>query len=484
MSRFLYDQLADYSRTDMYPFHMPGHKRNMGKYSFSDSYGLDITEIDGFDNLHQAQGVIKTAQERAASLYGSQETHFLVNGSTCGILSAIAGTVRKGGKILLAANSHKAAFHALFLHSCKCEFLYPEIDEEYNITGGIQPAGVSALLQRNPDAQAVFLTSPTYDGMISPVREIAEIVHAYGIPLIVDEAHGAHFGFYEPFEKRYGMRSSVQEGADIVIHSVHKTLPSYTQTALIHLNGTLIDRERIRRYLGIYQTSSPSYVLMGGIDRCMGILESEGAELFREWDENLAGFFQIKKQLKHIRLLGDEVTGRGGITGRDVGKFLFSTKNTTINGVQVYDILREEYHLQMEMAAGNYCLAISTFMDTKEGFGRLAEALLEIDASIDGAPADSGAQILQAQFLKLPKVYEIYEVNDLKAERIVLKECKGRVAADFIYVYPPGIPLIVPGERADDRLICMVEMMQKQRLNVIGVEEGKFRVLERQGHRL
>lgn len=486
MGSSLYDKLADYRKAGIYPFHMPGHKRNMGNYSHTDSYQIDITEIDGFDNLHQAKGIIKAAEERAAALYGSQETHFLVNGSTCGILSAVAGLAGRGGKILLAANSHKAAFHALLLHSCRCEFIYPEINREYGIVGGIRPDDVKELLRKNPDAQAVFLTSPTYDGMISPVREIAEIAHGYGIPLIVDEAHGAHFGFYGPFAGKYGMRSSVREGADVVIHSIHKTLPSYTQTALIHLNGNLIDRERVRRYLGIYQTSSPSYVLMGGIDRCMGILESEGAALFGKWEENLSEFFKIKDELKHIKLLGDEVIGSGGITGRDVGKFLFSTKNTTINGVQLYGILRERYHLQLEMAAGDYCLAISTMMDTEDGFKRLKDALAETDAAIADMPDDGseGSGILPVKFLKLPKVYEIYEVDDLETERIAFEECEGRVAADFIYAYPPGIPLIVPGERAEHILIFTVEAMREQGLNVIGIEEGKFRVLERQGNRL
>ena len=460
----------------MYPFHMPGHKRNMKEYPFCDSYKIDITEIDGFDNLHEAHGIIEKAQERAAFLYGSSETHFLVNGSTCGILSAVSGSVKKNGKILMAANSHKSAFHALLLNCCKCEFIYPEINEEYEIAGGIHPSDVKKLLQKNPDTQAVFLTSPTYDGMISPVREIAEIVHSKGIVLIVDEAHGAHFGFYEPFIKAYGMRSSVQEGADIVIQSVHKTLPSYTQTALIHINGNLADRERIRRYLKIYQTSSPSYVLLGGIDRCMGILETEGQDLFIRWEKNIREFYKIREDLKHIKFLGDEVIGSSGIVGRDVGKFLFSMKNTTTNGVCMYDILREKYHIQLEMAAGNYCLAMSTFMDTEEGFRRLKEALIEIDSDLKGIETFHE----KFKFLKMSKVYEIYEVQDFKTEMALFRECKGRIAADFIYVYPPGIPMIVPGEEVDGDLIQSVEYMREQGLNVIGIEEGKFRILERQ----
>lgn len=473
MESHLRDELIKYSRTDAYPFHMPGHKRNMGEDPFSSDYKIDITEIEGFDNLHKAEGILKEAEERAQNLYGSEETHFLVNGSTCGILSAISGSVKRKGKIIMAANCHKSAFHALLLNQLKCELIAPKINREYGIAGGIDPLDVKRMLLENPDAQAVFVTSPTYDGMISPIKEIAEVVHAHGIPLIVDEAHGAHFGFYEPFSKQYGMRSSITQGADIVIHSVHKTLPSYTQTALIHINGKLVDRERVRKYLAIYQTSSPSYLLMSGIDRCMGILLTDGKRLFAQWEENLREFYQIKDKLTHLRLPGDEVTG-GSIVGRDVGKLLISSQNTTMTGTQIYDILRERFHLQLEMAAGDYCVAISTIMDTKEGFQRLKEALLEIDSMIQSVERPG----IVPNYRHCEKIYEIYETEDRETEWVVWEDCKDRVAADFIYVYPPGIPLIVPGEKADESLISMVGAMILQGLNVTGIKEGKFKVLD------
>lgn len=469
----LSDELIQYRGSDAYPFHMPGHKRNMKGHPFADSYDIDVTEIDGFDNLHKPEGIILEAERRAAFLYGSSETHFLVNGSTGGILSAVAGTAGRYGKIILAANSHKAAFHTLILNQLKSEFVYPSINVEYGIAGGIPPQEVKKLLERDSDIQAVFLTSPTYDGMISSVREIADIVHSYGIPLIVDEAHGAHFGFYKPLCSRCGMVSSIQAGADVVIHSVHKTLPSYTQTALIHLNGDLVDREKIRRYLSVYQTSSPSYLLMGGIDRCMGMLEADGQDLFAKWEENLDYFHEIRKELSHLRVAGSEVIGTADIAGRDIGKLLISSRNTTGNGHQVYDILRERYHLQLEMAAGSYCVAISTIMDSREGLGRLRSALLEIDSELHTYAVPD----ICADYRHQEKVYEIYEAFEQKPSVVSFEHCSERIAADFIYVYPPGIPLVVPGEKMERPMIRFITELIRKGLNVTGVEEGKFKVL-------
>ena len=255
----LYDRLLQYQSSEMYPFHMPGHKRR--KDDFANPFFIDITEIEGFDNLHHAEGILKDAQDRAAALYHSEETYFLVNGSTCGILAAVSACTARGGKILMARNCHKAAYHAAYLRGLDIEYLYPEKEDIFGINGGIHEDIVEKALEEFQDIQAVMITSPTYDGVVSNVEKIAQIVHRKGIPLIVDEAHGAHFGFHEYFPK-----SSVEMGADLVIHSLHKTLPSLTQTALLHVNGNRVDRECLRKFLDIYQTSSPSYVFMAGMD--------------------------------------------------------------------------------------------------------------------------------------------------------------------------------------------------------------------------
>ena len=216
-------KLTEYGKSDIYPFHMPGHKRR--KFDFPNPYEIDITEIDGFDNLHHAEEILKEAQQRAADLYGAQRSFYLINGSTCGILAAVSACTQKHDKILMARNCHKAVYHAVFLKELQAEYLYPKVND-YGIQGQITPEQVEDAFLKHPDITAVLITSPTYEGVVSDVAGIAKIAHAHGVPLIVDEAHGAHFGFSEGFPKEAG-----KEGADLVIMSLHNTLPSFKQTA-------------------------------------------------------------------------------------------------------------------------------------------------------------------------------------------------------------------------------------------------------------
>lgn len=281
----LYRSLKKYGDSDYYAFHMPGHKRQLGL--FENPYQIDITEIDGFDDLHhpETDGILVRAEERAAKVYGAEETHFLVNGSTAGILSAVSGCTSRGGKLLMARNCHRSVYHGVELRALHPVYLYPQQIENLGINGAILPEDVEKALEKERDIQAVIITSPTYDGVCSDVRNIAEICHRFEKPLLVDQAHGAHFPFSEYFPE-----DALWAGADVVIHSVHKTLPSMTQTALLHLQGSLANREQVRHYLSVYQSSSPSYVLMASIDACMELLEQDGKELFAEHERELRVF--------------------------------------------------------------------------------------------------------------------------------------------------------------------------------------------------
>ncbi len=256
-TEYLDEKLLAYSQTDAYPFHMPGHKRqSMGNWT---GEAIDITEITGFDNLHHAEGILQEAQCRAAETFGADETFFLINGSTAGLLSAICGTVRRGGRLLMARNCHKAVYHAVYLMELKTAYLYPE-QTDFGIQGSISPEQVRDMLEQYPDTEAVLLTSPTYDGVVSDIAAIAALAHEKGVPLIVDEAHGAHFGFSQGFPQK-----ALAFGADLCIESVHKTLPAYTQSALLHYpKNPWIALERVQQALGIYQTTShPRYRWLG-----------------------------------------------------------------------------------------------------------------------------------------------------------------------------------------------------------------------------
>lgn len=271
----LYQALSDYAASDFYPYHMPGHKRNPAGGEMADYHKIDITEIDDFDNLHQAEGILKEAQLRANRLYGADETFFLVNGGSGGVLAAVMAACEPLDEILIARNCHKSVYHAAILHGLIVRYYYPKVISEYDIFDGASAEEIGNLLDMYPEVRAVVVTSPTYEGVLSDVPGIAAAVHERGKVLIVDEAHGSHFGLSSHLPE-----GAIKGGADLVIHSLHKTLPAMTQTALLHVKGDRVDREKLRKYLSMLQSSSPSYVLMASMDACMRFLEEQGQERF------------------------------------------------------------------------------------------------------------------------------------------------------------------------------------------------------------
>ena len=549
---YLYDELVRYCGSDAYPFHMPGHKRRLGQ--LKDPFSFDITEIDGFDNLHHAEGILLEAEKRAARLYGAEETHFLVNGSTAGILSAIGAAVTAGGHLLMMRASHKAAYHAVAAGGLTAHYLagmsggaaphirlvggcgnrtrsgsaepgctraagLSELDDRKAYGNAVQdhaqvpglseldcgqpadPAEVERALAEDPRIQAVYITSPTYDGIVSDVRAIAEIAHRHGVPLIVDEAHGAHFGMHEIFPE-----SSVKLGADLVIHSVHKTLPSLTQTALIHAQGKLVSRRRLREMLDIYQTSSPSYVLMASIDQCIRMLESRGKELFDRLAENLRWFYGAVADLSSISCIVTD----------DPSKILLRPDGHEAG--ELYDALRQTWYLQPEMLSRSYVLMLSSIGDDEEGFRRLSEALHQIDRSWStaGSPPTVGKATMPEGDRRKPvgigeqeeqealsavtgpeasremagsaarpaehargsfpeAVMTIRKAQDSAQERVLFAEAAGRVSGEYLYLYPPGIPLITPGERIPGDLPVRVRDLMAAGYAVEGADDHSLR---------
>ena len=463
----LYDKLLQYQSSEMYPFHMPGHKRR--KDDFANPFLIDITEIEGFDNLHHAEGILKDAQDRAAALYHSEETYFLVFFSTCGILAAVSACMTRGGKILMARNCHKAAYHAAYLRGLDIEYLYPEKEDIFGINGGIHEDIVEKALEEFQDIQAVMITSPTYDGVVSNVEKIAQIVHRKGIPLIVDEAHGAHFGFHEYFPK-----SSVEMGADLVIHSLHKTLPSLTQTALLHVNGNRVDRECLRRFLDIYQTSSPSYVFMAGMDSCVCLLEKRGGELFESLRRNLEVFYKQTESLGCIYLANHGLMGKSGIHDFDRSKLVISARNAGFTGNQLANLLRNRYHLELEMAGGSYGLALTSISDTEEGFLRLSEALKEIDACLENKiekNTEKSTLTIEDIVIKNEVWCRIHEALESPGESVLLEKAEGKICREFVYLYPPGIPMLVPGEIISREVLGKIRRLVREGYSVQGMAD-------------
>ena len=457
----MYQQLISYGESDVYPFHMPGHKRRA--LPFPNPYTIDITEIDGFDNLHHAEGLIREAEERAAKLYGADRSYYLVNGSTCGLLAAICAAARRGDKVLAARNCHKAVYHAISMQGLAAEFLYPAITRG-DLQGQITAAQVEEALTKHPDIAVVILTSPTYEGIVSDVAAIAACCHAHGAALIVDEAHGAHFGFGAGFPE-----NAVRLGADAVIMSLHKTLPSFTQTALLHCNGGRIDTERVARYLGVYETSSPSYLFMAGMDACIDLIREQGAELFAQYRRHLDAFYRDTADLTQLHVMRREDLCKEEAYDWDDSKLMIYAG--TMGGEALHQELLGHYHLQMEMVSADYVLGMTSLMDTDEGMRRLVTALHEIDEK--NRKPDLGGEVPEAGFTarmyrENPRRMQIYQALDLPYREVPFDEAVGKMAADYVYLYPPGIPLIVPGEVITEEFIRHIRECRERKLNVEG----------------
>lgn len=491
----LIDKLKEYGKSDFYAFHMPGHKRQeeLGITSFPNPFSVDITEIDGFDNLHHAEGILKESMDKVAEIYGADKTYYLVNGSTGGILSAISGAVTEGGMLLMARNSHKSAYHAAFLRGLGTMYVYPRILEEYGISGGIDPEEIERILRadRNNQIQAVFITSPTYEGIVSDIEKIAEIVHKRDLPLIVDEAHGAHFPFYSGAaeNRRKGRlfpKSALECGADVVIQSLHKTLPSLTQTALLHLKGDRIRREKIEFYLRIYQSSSPSYVFLSSIENCIIYMNGKGRERLAHFGGKLEQWVKQAENWHFLELLDDKIVGYQSVFDRDLSKLVVSVRyqarQSGWNGTRLADEVRRRFHLESEMSCDGYVIFMTSLMDCEKELSKLMDSLSQIDKEIgakslkevkkSGELGESVAFQRLMTWVKNPEV--VMRMNEAlsREEKFVrLEKAAGLVSSGFLTVYPPGVPAIVPGERISEEAVQMLLNSQRLGLTVEGIDK-------------
>ena len=437
--------LEDYSKSNMYPFHMPGHKRML-----EGPYKIDMTEVDGVDDLHDPEAVIAEEQERLARIYGVDKSFILVGGSTVGNLAAIYSSCSENDLILIQRNSHKSVYNGAILRHLKVGYINSKADEN-----GIYRAAtleeIKSAVEKNGMPKAILLTSPTYEGYHCKLEDISKYCHAKGIILIVDQAHGAHLGFNEAFKE------SAVGKADITIQSLHKTLPALTQTAVVHVNGDRVDSRKIAAALDIFETSSPSYVLMNSISHCMTILE-QSEDMFRDYVDNLQDFYKISGQLKHLKLVvEDEET-------KDPGKLVIITKHTNISGVELARILREKYEIETELSSFSYLLAMTSIMDSREGFERLKKALLEIDEGLDDGNID-----VPMVWIDSEKLMEPWEAKKGEGRQVNLSKATGLVCQDEICLYPPGAPVVVPGEVISAEAIKLIRQAKESGIHVTGI---------------
>lgn len=452
----IFEKLRQLDKEGMYPFHMPGHKRQKQDIMREGSlFALDTTEISGFDDLHHPEGMIKESMEYVQHIYGSKESYFLINSTTGGILASVAASCRLGDKILISRNCHKSVYHAISMLGLRPVYLYPKIEQ--NICMGITKCQVQDILGRENGIKAAVIVSPTYEGIVSDIRQIAEVLHEEGIPLIVDEAHGAHFVFHSGFPE-----SAVSQGADAVIQSLHKTLPSLTQTGLLHICSSRIGTREIQQALSTFQSSSPSYILMASIDYCVRKC-ADSPDLFDDYVRNLMDIRARLKAMRHLKLLKTD----------DPGKIVVSTGDTKITGKELFHILRGEYGIELEMSEISYVTAMTSICDTKEALDKLCEAFLETDESLHHVQNPGLAVIPATEQVMTP-----YEAKIRGRKLVSPAESLGGISADFIFLYPPGIPLAVPGERISGEIVQKINEYQEQKMNLIGLSEGRIYIVD------
>lgn len=452
----LYKILEEYGQSDIVPFHMPGHKRNVSILPDWNPWKMDFTEVEGLDNMHCAEGIIMEAQAELAAAYDVNASYFMVNGSTGGILAAISSCTKHGDGIVVARNCHKSVYNAIYLNELKPVYVYPAIIENFEISGGISPAEIEKAIIANPEVKAVVITSPTYEGIVSDVEAIARVAHNYKLPLIVDEAHGAHLKLMENCPK-----SAVDCGADIVIQSFHKLLPALTQTAVLHFNSGIADRKRLENYLGIYQTSSPSYLFMASMDWALDFMQSEeGRRLEKEYWKELNIFKEKCHRLKKLCIMDREIVGQNEVFGFDTTKLLIGTADRKVLGSVLEERLLKQFGIQAEMSRGGSILLMTSIADGGKAFNSLYEALEKLDKQLEPAEErtrEAGdACEKKALAYRATTALTCYEAVNSGHRMVGAENVIGRISAEYIYLYPPGIPIVVPGEQITKELYDII----------------------------
>lgn len=448
-------QLHEYVDRGLYPLHMPGHKRQLAPApDLAALTRWDMTEVDGVDDLHEAEGILADAMQRTAQLHGAARSWYLVNGSTCGLLAGIRALAKHGSRIIAARNCHKSVYHAVELGQLSVHWLTPPIDPISGIYGSISPAQVAQALQTTPDAACVVLTSPTYEGVLSDIASIAQLCRQQGVPLLVDEAHGAHLGLFEGWPQ-----SAVRLGADLVVQSAHKTLPSLTQTALLHLgSGSLADPEEVERQLGVFETSSPSYPLLASLDGCTGLLRTNGQSLFQNWKAALDQFDCAIQPLQKLRVFchgADEMQQHPTVFDFDPGKLAVCCAGTSFTGAELARQLRCRFGFETEMTCGSILLAMTSPADDAAQLLRFAQALCILDREALPAPRPLPPVLPAPGKARLPIGQAVLQ----KATDIPLSEAKGQVSGEYLWAYPPGVPLLAPGEEITAELLALLDSL-------------------------
>ncbi|MDR2572457.1 MAG: aminotransferase class I/II-fold pyridoxal phosphate-dependent enzyme [Oscillospiraceae bacterium] len=447
----IFTALKEFVDTDPVSFYMPGHKHGRG---FSRDFihyipKIDITDMPDIDDLHYPNGFIKDAQELAASLFGADKTYFLINGSSCGIMAAILSLCKRNEKIIIGRNCHKSVVSALTLGGAVPVYISHEYSREYGIITHISPESVEKAITKNPDCKCVFITSPGYYGICSDIQAIADICQKYNKPLVVDEAHGSHLKFHPELPE-----SAMESGADICIQSAHKTLAALTQTAYLHVKSNLIDFYPLEQYLSMFQTTSPSYVLMASLDFARKELAEKGKQLLTLLLKNIRQFKVKMQALPRLSIINKNTD----IFDIDMTRIVINCRKLGVSGFDLGYKLRSRFNIRSEMCDLHNIVLITTMYNTKDDFDALFNALTVLYNENKHLEESALFTDINSEAIPMRK-YIPAEAFSMASERISLRQACGRISAVSIVLYPPGIPVLCPGEIISEAIIRYIEMV-------------------------
>ena len=467
MKKSILNQLGEIVNNNLVSFHVPGHKLGkiydrLGYSNILESlYKMDTTEILGTDNLHSPEGIIKESQERAARVFKSKNTYYLVNGSTCGIQASIMSVCSPKDKIIVNRDCHQSVINTLILGDIEPAYIYPQIDTKTNILMGIKNEDAIDTINKNLDAKAILLTYPTYYGQVYDLKEICNYAHSKGMIVIVDEAHGAHLGLSDKLPM-----TALEQGADIVIQSTHKTLPSFTQSSMMHIQGERVNQERLTSILRMIESSSPSYMLMSSLELAVDIYETKCKDLMEELLDNIDIF--KKNMEKYINIYNDN----------DRTKIFISSKELGITGYELDEMLRINYNVQVELSNYYGVLLICTIGNDREDFKSLEYALKDISLN--------HINNKNIGYIEYPMNIPVKALSPREAfynekKSVKIDDSIGKICGEYIIPYPPGICLVSPGEIITKEVIDYILVCNQKGMSISGMKDpslGYIQIIE------
>jgi arginine/lysine/ornithine decarboxylase len=442
----LLERLKDCAQRSSAAFHTPGHKRGQGISSILNDwlgaavFQADLPELPELDNLLAPDGVIQQAQELAAAAFGAEQTWFLANGSTCGVEAAVLATCQPGDKIILPRNVHQSAIAALILSGAVPVFVSPDYDASWNLAHGVTPAAIEAAIEQHPDAKAVLIVSPTYYGVVSQVQKIAEIAHQCAIPLLVDEAHGAHFAFHPELPA-----SALSLGADLTVQSIHKTLSALTQAAMLHVQGDRIDRDRLTRSLSLVQSTSPNYLLLASLDAARQQMATQGTALMQRSLNLATRARQELSQIPELAVLDDRSAQTPGFADLDLTRITIDVTGLGLTGFEADEILHKTLGVTAELPDLHHLTFIVSPGNTEADIDRLIAAFRTLATELEPQNQPKFHCLYPSSFI-LHSSLSPRQAFFSASVTVPLAQAVDQVSAELVCPYPPGIPVLLPGE--------------------------------------